>query len=63
MGIFNKALKLSQELKNKNPLLASLGNIARVYLTKGEADKALNYNLQVLKISKEVQNKSGIGKI
>lgn len=63
LGLFNSALKLSQELKNKKPQLASLGNIARVFQTKGEADKALNYNLQVLKISKEVQNKSEIGKI
>ena len=62
LDIFNNALKLSQELKDRKPELISLGYIVRVFKTKGEIEKALDYNLQMLKISEEIQDTSQIGK-
>lgn len=60
--LFNSALKLSQELKDRKPELISLGNITRVLETKGEIEKSLDINLQILNISEEIQDSIGIGK-
>ena len=62
LDIFNNALKLSQELKDRKPELISLGNIARVFLAKGEIEKSLDINLQILKISEEIKDTSETGK-
>ncbi len=62
LDIFNIALKLSQELKDRKPELISLRNISRVLQTKGEIEKSLDINLQILNISEEIQDSTGIGK-
>lgn len=62
LDIFNRALKLSEEINDTKIKVISLGNISRVFQTKGDLEKSLDYNLQVLSISEEIQDSTGIGK-
>lgn len=59
---FNRGLKASEIIDDKQLKIKVLGNLTRVFQAKGEVEKSLKYSFQILKISEEIQDKEGIGK-
>ncbi|MEW6774393.1 MAG: tetratricopeptide repeat protein, partial [Bacteroidota bacterium] len=57
-----KALKMDEELGNKNGVARHLGNIGNVYLDQGDYAKALEYYLNSLKINEEIGNKNEVAR-
>ena len=57
---FEKALKLNEDLGNKEGMAIGLGNIGIVYQIKGELDKALEYYGKALKLNEDLGIKEGI---
>jgi len=54
-----KALKINEEIGNKQGQAANLGNIGLVYSDQGNYAKALDYYFKALKINDEIGNKQG----
>ncbi len=59
---YYKALKMTEELKDKMLAAATLGQIANVYFKEGSIEKALGFYFGALKIYEELRNKSGIAR-
>jgi tetratricopeptide (TPR) repeat protein len=57
---FEKALKLNEELGNKEGIATNLGNIGTVYRIRGELDNALEYYGKALKLNEELGIKEGM---
>lgn len=55
-----KALKIDEELKDKNGIAKRLGNIGNVYNSQADYPKALDYYFKALKMSEELGNKNNI---
>ena len=55
-----KALKMKEELGNKNGIANTLGNIGNVYTEQKDYPKALDYHFKALKMDDELGNKNGI---
>ena len=53
-----KALKMDEELGNKNGIASDLGNIGVIYDEQGNYAKALEYYFKALKICEEIGDKS-----
>ncbi len=59
LDYYFKALKIFEEIGNKNGQAANLGNIGIVYNDQGDYAKALDYYFKALKINEEIGNKNG----
>lgn len=57
---FFKALKIAEELDDKNSIASNLGNIGNVYGNIGEYDKSIEYFSKALKIAQEMGDKKTI---
>ncbi|MCX8080238.1 MAG: tetratricopeptide repeat protein [Bacteroidia bacterium] len=57
---FFRALKLDEELGNKNGVAWLLGNIGVVYSNQGDYPKALEFYFRALKLDEELGNKNSI---
>ncbi len=55
-----QALKLHEELGNKEGMAIQFGNIGAVYHARGELDKALKYHEKALKVDEELGRKEGM---
>ncbi|HEX7413287.1 MAG TPA: tetratricopeptide repeat protein [Bacteroidia bacterium] len=60
LDYFLKALKLDEELKDKNGIAKRLGNIGNVYKQQADYPKALDYYFKALKMEEELGDKNGI---
>ncbi len=60
LDFYLKALKINEELKDKNGIAKQLGNIAVVYHIQGDYHKALDYFLSSIKIGEELGDKKGL---
>ena len=60
LNYFFKALKINEELRNKNNLAICLGNIGVVFEAQSSYSNALEYYFKALKIDKELGNKNNI---
>ena len=60
LDYYFKALKMAEELENKNGIAINLGNIGIVYRKQGNYPKALDYYFKALKIKEELGDKTGI---
>ncbi len=60
LDYFFKALKIDEELHNKEGMAKRLGNIGNVYKDQGDPAKALDYDFRALKMAEEVGDKNGI---
>ena len=49
--ILSRALNITEEIGDKKMKIKTLGNISRVFEAKGDVEKFLEYNLQILKIN------------
>ncbi len=58
LSYFFKALKISEEMGNKQLVADNLSNVGNVYGNLGEFDKSLEYFLKAMKISESFDNKS-----
>jgi tetratricopeptide (TPR) repeat protein len=56
-----KALKLREEIQDKNGIAESLNNIGVIYDYQNEGDKALEYYARSLKVLEEIGEKYGVG--
>lgn len=56
------ALKIREEIKDKNGMAKSLGNIGNIYYSQGDYPKTLNYYFSALKMDEELGNKNGIAR-
>jgi len=59
LDYYFKALKIFEEIGDKQRQAANLGNIGLVYCKQGDYAKALDYYFKTLKIYEEVGNKQG----
>lgn len=57
INYFNEALKIDEELDDKNGIAVNLGNIGNIYNYEQEYDTALIYYLKALKINEEIDDK------
>jgi serine phosphatase RsbU (regulator of sigma subunit) len=57
---YNKSLKISEDLKDKNGIAICLGNIAVVFNEQGNVKEALSYNKKTLKVFEELEYQGGI---
>ena len=55
-----KALRIREEIGDKQGIAASLNNIALIYQSQGKYPEALDTHFKSLKISEEIGNKQGI---
>ena len=55
-----EALKVREDIEDKQDIADSLGNIGNIYDTQGELDKALDYHKKSLKIRVDIEDKQGI---
>ena len=60
LDYFLRALKIGEELKNKNQIATILGNTGNIYLDQGNYSMALDYYFKALKIDEGLGNKNGI---
>jgi len=58
---YQKALKIQEEIKDKDGIAQSLNNIGFIYENQGDIPKALDYYHRCLKIREELTNKKGMG--
>ncbi len=56
-----KALKMAEEIGNKNKIATVIGNIGTIYFRQGNFPNALEYYLKDLKIREELGDKKKIG--
>ncbi len=59
LDYFFKALKMSQELGDKNGQASNLGNIGNVYESESNYPQALDYDFKALKMEEDMGNKEG----
>jgi len=57
---YNKSLKISEELRDKNGIAICLGNIGVVFNEQGNVKEALRYNKKTLKVFEELEDQRGI---
>ena len=62
LGYYIKALKINEEVGNKNETVADLSYIGNIYENQGEYPKALDYYFKALKIDEKLNNKKRIAK-
>jgi tetratricopeptide (TPR) repeat protein len=60
LDFYFKALKIVEDLGNKNGIANHLGNIGLVYWNQGDFKKALSYYFKALKLDEEINDKKGI---
>lgn len=60
LGYFFSALKIAEELGDKNGIAAFLGNIGIVFHHQKDYPKALEYYSRALKIAEELEDKNGM---
>ncbi len=58
--IYQKKLKINEELKDTIGIAKSLSGIAMVYATQGNTNKCLEYNIKSLKLSEALNYDNGI---
>ncbi|MGP8216755.1 MAG: tetratricopeptide repeat protein [Bacteroidia bacterium] len=58
LDYYLKALKMAEEMGNKELQAKTLGNIGLVYRNEGDYPKALDYNLKALKMAEEMGDKN-----
>lgn len=56
-----KALKLNEEIGNKEEIAASQNNIALIYSAMSDYEKALDYAFKSMKLNEEIGNTQGLG--
>jgi tetratricopeptide (TPR) repeat protein len=59
LAYYEQALKIQEEINDKQGEGATLNNISQVYNAKGNYDKSLYYLKQSLKISQDIKDKNG----
>ena len=62
LGYYLKALKMDEELENKQGITRHLGNIGAVYAELKDYPKALDYYFRAMKIDEELGYKNGLAK-
>lgn len=55
-----RALKIREDMGDRNAIAGLLNNIGAIYLKQGDMDKAIEYGLKALKIRQETGEKEGI---
>ncbi len=60
LDYYFKALKIFEELKDKQGMATWYGNIGNLYYSKGDRHESFGYYTKALKINQEQKNKNGI---
>ena len=63
LDYYFKALKMAEEVGNKNAMATFLGNIGNVYKDQKEFSQALEYSFKALQMNEELGNKNGIARV
>ncbi len=61
LDYYQKALKIDEDLKDKNGIAKRLGHIGMVYSHRGDYPRTLDYYFKALRIDEELNNKNRVG--